>query len=102
MSETYAFWVTLKPQSDRCRQGETKEHILDFEITWSEFQNPSQTATEGGKAELRIPDFKTTWSEFQSPVRPLPHEMKLSYIYTILKNINSPKLVPSSCVRQHT
>ena len=67
MSEKYAFWVTLRPQSDRCRRGEAKVRILDFKTTWSEIQKPSQTAAERGKAELRILDFKTTWSVFQKP-----------------------------------
>ena len=62
MSEKYAFWVTLKPQSDRCLQGEAEVRILDFKTTWSEFQMPSQTAAERGEAELRILNFKTTWS----------------------------------------
>ena len=66
-SRKYAFWVTLRPQSDCCRQGEAKVHILNFKTTWSEFQRPSQTASEQGNAELRILDFKTTWSEFQKP-----------------------------------
>ena len=38
--------------------------ILDFKTTWSEFQKASQTATEGGEAELRMFDFNTTWLEF--------------------------------------
>ena len=46
MSEKYAFWVTLRPQSDRCRRGEAEVRILDFKTTWSEFQKASQTATE--------------------------------------------------------
>ena len=33
MSEKYAFWVTLRPQSDRCRQGEAEVCILDFKNT---------------------------------------------------------------------
>ena len=41
-------------QSDRCRRGKAKVHILDFKTTWSEFQEESQTATEQSKAELRI------------------------------------------------
>ena len=48
-------------------QSEAELDIPDFKTTWSEFQNPSQTAAERGKAELRILDFKTTWSEFQKP-----------------------------------
>ena len=67
MSEKYAFWVTLRPQSDRCCQGKAKVRILDFKTTWSESQKVSQTATEQGKAEQCIFDFKTTWSEFQKP-----------------------------------
>ena len=67
MSEKYAFWVTLKPQSDICCQGEAKVCILDFKTTWSEFQKASQTATEQGKAEQCILDFKTKWSDLQKP-----------------------------------
>ena len=67
MSEKYAFWVTLRPQSDHCRRGEAKVRILNFKTTWSEFQKLGQTATERGKAELHTLDFKTTWSEFQKP-----------------------------------
>ena len=37
MSEKYAFWVTLRPQSDRCGQGEAEVRLLDFKTTWSEF-----------------------------------------------------------------
>ena len=40
--------------------GKAKLRVFDFKTTWSEFQKPSQTATEQGKAELRILDFKTT------------------------------------------
>ena len=65
MSEKYAFWVTLRPQSDCCRRGEAEVRILDFKTTWSEFQKPSQTAATRGEAELRLLYFKTTWSEFQ-------------------------------------
>ena len=65
MSEKYAFWVTLRPQSDHCRRGEAEVRILEFKTTWSEFQKASQTAAERGNAELRILYFKTTWSEFQ-------------------------------------
>ena len=61
MSEKYAFWVTLRPQSDHCCRGEAEVRILDFETTWSEFQKATQTATEQGKAELCILDFKTTY-----------------------------------------
>ena len=43
-SKKYASWVTLRPQWDRCRQGEAKVCILDFKTKWSEFQMPSQTA----------------------------------------------------------
>ena len=64
MSEKYAFWVTLRPQSDCCHQGEAKIRILDFKTTWLEFQKPSQNAAMQGEAELRILDLKTTWSEF--------------------------------------
>ena len=67
MSEKYAFWVTLRPQSDRCCRGKAEVRIFNSKATWSEFQKGSQTATEQGKAEQCIFDFKTTWSEFQKP-----------------------------------
>ena len=50
MSEKYAFWVTLRPQSDHCREGEAEVRIIDFKTTWSEFQKPSQTAATQGEA----------------------------------------------------
>ena len=60
MSEKYAFWVTLRPQSDRCRRGEAEVRVLDFKTTWSEFQKASKTAAEQDEAELRTLNFKTT------------------------------------------
>ena len=51
ISEKYAFWVTLRPQSDRCRQGEAEVRILNFKTTWSEFQKANQTATKQGNAK---------------------------------------------------
>ena len=76
-SKKYASWVTLRPQWDRCRQGEAKVRILNFKTTWSEFQMPSQTA---------------------------PAEAKPRCVYSILKPhgqsfITSPESVQSSCVR---
>ena len=59
MVEKYAYLVTLRPLSDRCRRGEAKVRILDFQTTWSEFQKESQTATKWGEAKLNILDFKT-------------------------------------------
>ena len=56
MSEKYACWVTLRPQSDRL--GEAEVRILDFKTTWSEFQKPSQTAAVRGEAELHIYNLK--------------------------------------------
>ena len=53
-SEKYSSWVTLQPQSDRCRQCEAEVRILDFRTTWSEFQKPYQTTAVGGEAKLRI------------------------------------------------
>ena len=67
MSEKYAPWVTLRSQSDFCRRGKAKVHILDFKTTWSEFQKPYQTAAARVEAKLRTLDFKTPWSEFQKP-----------------------------------
>ena len=61
-SEKYAFWFTLRPQSDHCRRGKAEVCIFDFKTTWSVFQKGSQTATEQGKAKQCIFDFKTTWS----------------------------------------
>ena len=60
MSEKYSFWVTLRPQSDRCIRGKAKVRIVDFKTTWSEFQKASQIATGQGEAKLRILDFKFT------------------------------------------
>ena len=54
MSKKYSFWVTFRPQSDRCCQGKAEVRILNFKTTWSEFQKPSQTAAEQGVAELHI------------------------------------------------
>ena len=70
MSEKYAFWVTLRPQSERCWQGEANVHILDFKTTWLELKKHCQTAAAQGKAGQRIYNLITT-----------------------------PELVPSSCVR---
>ena len=67
MCEKYAFWVTLRPQSDDSHWGKAEERILDFKTKWSEFQKASQTATKRGEAKLHILDFETTWSEFQKP-----------------------------------
>ena len=68
MSEKYAFWVTLRPQSDCCCQGEAKLHILDFKTTWLELKKPCQTATAQGEAKQRIYNLKNTsppqsWSQ---------------------------------------
>ena len=76
-SKNIASRVTLRPQWDRCRQGEAKVCILDFKRTWSVFQMPSQTA---------------------------PAEAKARCVYSILKPhgqsfITSPESVQSSCVR---
>ena len=76
MSEKYAFWVTLRPQSDCCRRGEAEVRILDFKTTWSEFQKANQTATKQGSAER------------------ISHQN--------LSLLTSPESVPSSCVRKHT
>ena len=54
MSEKYAFWITLRPQSDCCHPGKAEVRILEFKTTWSQFQKASQTATERGKTKLRI------------------------------------------------
>ena len=66
-SKKYASWVTLRPQWDRCHQGEAEVRILDFKTTWLEFHKASQIAAEGDEAELRIFNFKTTWSELPKP-----------------------------------
>ena len=52
MSEKYAFWVTLRPQSDCCGQGKDEVRILDFKTTWSEFKKTSRSATERGNSKL--------------------------------------------------
>ena len=51
MSEKYALWVTLKPHSDCCGRVEAEVRIFDFKITWSEFQEPCQTAATQGEAD---------------------------------------------------
>ena len=58
MSEKYSFWVTLRPQSDCCCQGEAKVCIFDFKTTWSEFKKLSQNAVMRGKAKLRTYNLK--------------------------------------------
>ena len=74
--------------------------IFDFETTWSEFQKPSQTATELGKAELRILDFKTKWSEFQmaSQTANEQGEAKLCILKHTLVFYHLPVLVHKSIV----
>ena len=49
----YVSWVknmhpglTLRPQWDRCHQGEAEVRILNFKQTWSELHKVSQTTTE--------------------------------------------------------
>ena len=81
----YAFWVTLRPQSDCYRRGEAEVRILNFKTTWSEFYKASQTATEQGEAELCILNFKTTWSKFQIPSQTAPAEAQPRYVYSISK-----------------
>ena len=61
----WKIWILGHPHTQVRRKA--KVRILNFKTTWSEFQNPSQTATKRGKAELRILNFKTTRSEFQKP-----------------------------------
>ena len=58
MSKKYAFWVTLRPQSDDGHWGKAEVGILDFKTTWSEFQKPCQTAAVQGEAKLRIYNLK--------------------------------------------
>ena len=60
MIEKYAFWVTLRPQSNGCSQGEAKVHILDFKTTWLELKKPCQTFAVQGKAEQGIYNLKKT------------------------------------------
>ena len=57
-------YSTLEPNSQSFRRQVRlllSWRILDFKTTWSEFQKPSQTTTERGKAKLPILNFKTTW-----------------------------------------
>ena len=53
--------VNLRPQSDCCCRGEAKVRILNFKITWSEFQRASQNATEQGKVKVCLFNSKTKW-----------------------------------------
>ena len=75
-SEIYASWVTLRPQWDRCRQGEAEVRILDYKTTWSEFQKANQTTTKQD------------------------HTKRISK--QNLSLFTSPESAPSSCVRKHT
>ena len=58
MSEKYAYWVTHRPQSDRCRRGKAKVRILDFKTTWFEFQKPCQTSATQGEAKVYVYNLK--------------------------------------------
>ena len=67
------FRSSSDPSGDCCRRGKAEVRIFDFKTTRSEFQKASLTGTERSKAELRI--------------------------YNLKKDITSPELVPSICVR---
>ena len=81
-------------KSDCFRRGEAKVRILNFKTTWSEFQKPSQTATERGKAELRILNSKTTWSEFQKPSQTAAMRGEAELRLYILKKHHLPRVGP--------
>ena len=83
-SEKYASWVTLRPQSDRCRRGKAKVCILDFKSTWSEFKMPSQTAPARAKPRCVCSILKPHGQSSKSPIRLLLRKAKLSYVYSIL------------------
>ena len=70
---------------------EAEVRIFNFKTTWSEFQWPSQTATEQGKAEMRIINFKTRWSGSITFILP-------NFDLILQCFIPSPVSVPSSCV----
>ena len=53
-----------KPSQNATEKGEAKLFILDFKTSWSEFKKPNQTTAEQGKPELPILNSKTTWSQF--------------------------------------
>ena len=79
-----------------------KVHILNFKITWSEFQKPSQTAAKLGIAELRILDFKTTWSEFQKPSQTAAMQGEAELRIYILKKHHLPIVSPKQlCAPAH-
>ena len=59
--------------------------------TWSEFQKPSQTATERGESELRRLDFKTTWSEFQKPCQTTVTQGKAELCIYYLNKTSPPQ-----------
>ena len=61
--------------------------------------DPSHTAAAKAKPRYVHSILKPHGQSSKSPVRLLPCKAKLSYVYTIFKNITSPGLVPSSCVR---
>ena len=81
MSEKYAFWVTLRPQSDCCRQDKAKVRILDFKTTWSKLQMPSQTAPAEAKPRYVYSILKPYGESFRRQVRLLLSKAKLSYVY---------------------
>ena len=92
MSEKYAFWITLRPQSDRCRRGEAEVRILDFKTTWSEFQKASQTATEQGNAKYIKTHFSISsppksWSQAVVCVRTPRMYPRSGYFPSIQQNI---------------
>ena len=52
-SEKYASWVNLKPQLDRCCQGEAEVYILNSKTTWSGYQMTNQTAPAEAKLSCK-------------------------------------------------
>ena len=94
--------VTIRPQWDRCCQGEAEVRILDFKTTWSESQKVSQTATEQGKAEQYIFNFKTTWSEFQKPSQTATEQGEAELRVYNLKKHNLARVGPKQlCASAH-
>ena len=84
ISEKYASWVTLRPQSDCCRKSEAKVRILDFKTTWLEFQRQIRLLLSKAKLSYVYSILKPHGQSSRSPVRLLLSEAKPSYIYLIV------------------
>ena len=92
MSEKYAFWVTLRTQSDHCSRGKAEVRIIDFKTTWSEFKKQSQTAAP--EAMLRNVYFilKPHGQSFRRQVRLLLSQSRSQAVVCV----STPRMYPRS------